>query len=135
MKYLFLILFTLPVLTLTAQSFAMSASTDTDESSSQSVMEMLTDDGYLFTVKLDKRQGERLVSAFEAVVGYELTVKVTGLVLEEYDNGIVLMLNTRRNKLTVDYDGNNDKTLAEAKALTVRIKEVLNIAPASAPRD
>ena len=135
MKYLFLILLSLPVLTLTAQSFALSVAVDTDESSSQSITEMVSDDGYQFTVKLDRGQREHLVSAFETVVGYELTVKVTGLVFEEYDNGIVVELNTRRNKLSVDYGGNNDETLAEAKELAVRIKEVLNIAPAAAPRD
>jgi len=133
MKYLFLILLALPVLTLTAQSYALSVTVDTDESSSQSITEVVTDDGYQFAVKLDKRQRARLLSVYETVVGYELTVKVTGLVFEEYDNGIVLELNTRRNKLSVDYDGDNDKTLAEAKELAVRIKEVLGIAPAAAP--
>lgn len=133
MKYLILLSLQLSFFTLTAQSYALSSSVDINASSSKSVTETVSDDGYQFTVKLDKRQKERLLSAYETVVGQKLAVKVTGLIFEEYDNGIVLELNTRRNKLSVDYGGDNDKTLAEAKELALRIKDVLNIAPASAP--
>jgi len=133
MKYLILLCLQFAFFTLTAQTFAVSSTVDVNESSSQSVIETVSDDGYQFAVKLDKRQRERLLSAYESVVGYELTVKVTGLVFEEYDNGIVLELNTRRNQLSLDYGGDNEATLMEAKKLAVRIKEVLNIAPASAP--
>ncbi|TXF90546.1 hypothetical protein FUA23_05465 [Neolewinella aurantiaca] len=121
MKYILVLLLSLNLTTLSAQS------------SSQSVSEVSSDDGYLFAVKLDKQQKQKLLSAFEKITGNELNVKVTGLLVEEYENGTVVELNTRKNRLSVNYSGTNETAKQEARKLAVAIQDILNLAPAPAP--
>ncbi|MEM1356965.1 MAG: hypothetical protein AAGF89_02150 [Bacteroidota bacterium] len=118
--YLFLVLGLL--------SFGVSA-----QSSSRTVSETKEMDAYKFVVQYDRSQKKKLREAYDLLCKTPSKLKVVGTIQEEYDNGVIVKLNTRKNKLVVRHEGTNEEGREAAMALAAKVKKHLGLKPPPAP--
>lgn len=101
------------------------------QSSTRSVTEVFEDDGYSFSVKMDKQQAKQLLPIFKELSGMKLDV--IGKALHEMENDVTLSLDTRKGKLSVSHAAADEEGRSVALAMTNRIKKQLDITPPPPP--
>ena len=114
MQPLFLVFFLTCVVTLSAQDTSVSISEEASE------------DGYHFSLHRSDLTEDRMNTVFTEVSDGKVKGRFTGEIRTTLDNGVVLEMDTRRRRFTVDYVGDNEAALANAKQLAERLTERLN---------
>lgn len=102
------------------------------QTSFRSVTESSTDDEYSFSVRLDGDQQAELFDIYRQLA--DVKVKgLTGTSETTFDEGVTLVLNTRRNQLSLRYAADNKKAAQLGEKMVAEIKETLGIVPPPAP--
>lgn len=101
------------------------------QSSTRSVTEVFDNDGYSFSVKMDKQQAKQLLPIFKELSGMKLDV--IGKAIHEMENDVTLSLDTRKGKLSVSHDAVDEEGRSAALKMTTLIKKQLDITPPPPP--
>lgn len=104
----------------------------TAQNSSRSVVESNEDNAYLFSVKLDKRNAEKLLPIYQELTETDLTIE--GTAVTEWDNGLALSLNTKKGKLSVSHKAKDEEGRTSALEMVSLIKKRLNIVSPAPPK-
>jgi len=101
------------------------------QTSTRTVTESFADDGYSFSVKLDKKQAEQLLPIFKELSGMKLDA--IGKAIHEMENDVTLSLDTKKGKLSVSHDAVDKEGRSVALNMTNLIKKQLDIVPPPPP--
>lgn len=102
------------------------------QNSFRSITENSTDDEYSFSVRLDNDQQAELFDIYRKLA--DVKVKgLTGTSETTFDEGVTLVLNTRRNQLSLHYAADEKKAAKLGEKMVAEIKEALGIVPPPAP--
>lgn len=102
------------------------------QKTSRSVTEERTNDKYAFTVRLDDGQQAELFDIYRKLADVKVS-GITGTSETVFDEGVTLLLNTRRNSLSLSYAADNQEAGLLGAKMVADIKAALGIVPPPAP--
>jgi hypothetical protein len=130
MKYLLTILLACSAVSVYAQEAVV---TTTTNSSSISVTESSTDDGYTFSVKVDKERTQQLVDLFKELTDTNMPGGFDGK-FERITYGQALVaLDTKKRTLSVKNNDDKPKSISSAREIADRIRRSLGLQEAPPP--
>lgn len=130
MKYVLTLLLALSALFVSAQK---TTSTTMTNSSTTSVTESATDNGYTFSVRVDKDQVAQLVELFRAITNTDTSEALTGK-FEQLTYGHALVeLDTKKRTLSVKSNDEKTKSIASAREIGERIRRELGLKESPTP--
>lgn len=131
MKYLLFFALTTMSLMLSAQN--TTAVSTSSSSSSTAVSESATNNSYSFSIKVDRRQVDNLVSAYMTVGEMTDVSKIVGTSSYTTEEGALMQINTKKRTLRISSDDDQPASLAVARGLADQVREELNLVPVPAP--
>lgn len=102
------------------------------QKTSRSVTENSTDDEYSFSVRLDDSQQAELFDLYRELSGIKVK-DIVGTSETVFDEGVTLVLNTRRNQLSLSYAADEKEAAKLGAKMVADIKKTLGIVPPPAP--
>ncbi len=97
------------------------------QSSVTSQSEIETDNHYTYSLRTNKIDRKEVVAAFAEAAGVTVHARFTGDWTTSDDDGIAYYLNTRRNRLSIEYRGKQEEVRARARAKVVALQQRLNL--------
>lgn len=85
------------------------------------------DSRYTYSLRTNKIDSKDLVAAFAEAAGVNVNAKFTGDWTTSDDDGIEYSLDTRRNRLSIEYRGDDPTITQRAKEKVRALKERLDI--------
>lgn len=107
------------------------AAQSSSKSSYRSVTESVNEDSYAFSVKLDKKQSDKLLPIFKELTG--MKNDIVGEAISDMSDDLTISINTRKGKLAVHHVASDERGRAIALKMVTLIKERLDITPPPAP--
>jgi len=107
------------------------AAQSSSKSSYRSVTESVNEDSYAFSVKLDKKQSDKLLPIFKELTG--MNNDIVGEAISDMSDDLTISINTRRGKLAVRHTAGDERGRAIALKMVTLIKERLDITPPPSP--
>ena len=89
--------------------------------------EIETKNRYTYSLRTTKIDRKEVVAAFAEAAGITVHARFTGDWTTSDDDGIEYYLNTRRNRLSIEYGGKDEEVSARAKAKVVALQQRLNL--------
>ncbi len=103
------------------------------QSSTTKVTESETAEGYFFSVSQSSAEKQELIRAFTKATGQTLLGTFSGDWEETNELGVETAMNTRRNRITVRYEGDSPEAIADAKQQVSAIRRILELPETPVP--